>query len=63
MTDEFGVKQYPYGVDGTVDLHCKARKNIYEKPKIDVSSTSDLDLYVIWPGGSYTTTIKKRLMK
>ncbi len=63
MTDEFGVKQYPYGVDGTLDLHCKARKNIYEKPKIDVSSTSDLDLYVIWPGGSYTTTIKKRPMK
>ena len=58
LTDDFGVKQYPFGVNGLVDLRCKARKSIQDKPKITVSSNTDLTLDIIWAGGSYTIAVK-----
>ncbi|MEA4841447.1 MAG: hypothetical protein VB110_10655 [Bacteroidales bacterium] len=58
MTDDFGVKQYPFGVNGLVDLRCKARKSTQNKPRITVSSNTDLTLDVIWTGGSYTIAVK-----
>lgn len=60
LTDEFGVKQYPFGKDGLVDLRCKARKNTNERPRITVSSNKDLNIDVIWSGGKYTLAVKGR---
>jgi hypothetical protein len=63
LTDEFGVKEYPYGVDGVVNLLCKARKNKLEKPQIVVRSSTDLNLLIIWAGGKYIVKIKGNIRK
>ncbi|OJU52018.1 MAG: hypothetical protein BGN96_07510 [Bacteroidales bacterium 45-6] len=63
LTDEFGVNEYPYGVDGIVNLKCKARKSELEKPQVVVNSSTDLDLVVIWAGGQYTLKVKGKAAK
>lgn len=58
LTDDFGVKQYPFGNKGIIKLECKGRKNRNEKPQISVSSNVDFSLSVIWEGGSYNLLVK-----
>lgn len=58
LTDEFGINNYPFGTNGIVNLQCKARKSIQEKPSVKVSSNMDLTVRVIYDGGSYTITVK-----
>lgn len=58
LTDEFGVKQYPFGVNGLINLHCKARKSKKDKPVVTVVSNTNFTLSVIWAGGSYTINVK-----
>lgn len=60
LTDEFGITNYPYGVNGSIDLSCKARKNKMEKPKITIHSNCDLLLRVVWAGGSYEVKVKAK---
>ncbi len=52
LTDEFGVKKYPYGKNGWVSLQCRKRKSRNEEPVIRVQSNVSLNLKVIWDGGS-----------
>jgi hypothetical protein len=54
LTDEFGVRQYPFGPDGLLDLHCAARASPAEKPVITAHSNMPLALETLWPGGSET---------
>ena len=57
LTDEFGVKRYPFG-KGSVDLSCKKRKNLSEMPKVNITSDVPLKVKLIWQGGSKWLTIK-----
>jgi len=58
LTDEFGVRQYPFGVNGLINLHCKARKSKKDKPVVTVVSNTNFTLSVIWGGGSYNINVK-----
>jgi hypothetical protein len=58
MLDEFGVKKYPLGKKGSVDLYCKSRKNLREAPSVKVSSNVSFKLKLIWQGGSKIMEIK-----
>jgi len=58
LTDEFGVKQYPFGVNGLINLHCKARKSKKDKPVVTVLSNTNFTLSIIWGGGSYNINVK-----
>jgi hypothetical protein len=54
LTEAHGVTNYPWGVDGRVDLFCPARKSAKEKPKVEVKSAVPLKVLVKWEGGSET---------
>ncbi len=58
LTEEHGVKRYPFGRDGLLDLRVSARKTPSAKPKVTVSSSVPLTLELRWSGGSEASKIK-----
>ncbi len=54
LTEEHGVRHYPFGANGTLDLHCPARSSTAEKPQISATATFPLELVVRWQGGTET---------
>jgi hypothetical protein len=51
ITDAFGVKNYPFGVDGTIDFQCAKRKSAADKPKVTIQSNKNLTVKLVWSGG------------
>ncbi|MEI6150569.1 MAG: glycoside hydrolase, partial [bacterium] len=49
-----GVQRYPFGRGGQLDLQCARRQSPDEEPKIQVRSTTDLNLIVKWAQGQKT---------
>lgn len=58
LLDEFGIEKYPFGKDGVVSLHCKARKKMTDEPRIKVNANVPLKLNIIWEGGSKVIDVK-----
>ncbi|MDR3260919.1 MAG: glycoside hydrolase [Tannerella sp.] len=58
MTDAFGVKNYPFGVDGTIDLQCAKRKSAVDKPKVTIKSNKNLTVKLVWSGGEEIVEVK-----
>lgn len=58
LKDEFGVKQYPFGTDDTIDFYCKSRKDTKRMPQISVKSSTDFTLTLFWAGGKKDILIK-----
>ena len=58
LTDEFGLKKYPFKRDGLVDFWCAARKKPTDRPRVKVKSNVALDLKLIWAGGTEMVHIK-----
>jgi len=54
-----GVRNYPFGMTGTLDLKCHSRRSLYERPSIEVNSNLPLVLKVIWEGGTESFEIKE----
>ena len=52
LLDEHGIKQYPFGPDALIDLHCAGRKEPTEEPLIQAHSSHDIELVIKWPGGT-----------
>jgi hypothetical protein len=50
LTETHGVKRYPFGKNGLVDLACEARQP-GAKPVVHASSSQPLELLVKWEGG------------
>lgn len=48
LTEEHGVKKYPFGKEGELTLLCMARKDVNEMPQIILESNVDVELEVIW---------------
>lgn len=59
LTDEYGVKDYPFGIDGSMDILCKKRKSKKEKPSIIITTNVPLKLIVKWAGNEFTVELKK----
>lgn len=57
LTEEHGVKQYPFGTKGLIDLICQKREKTTDTPSISVKSNMAFDLTVIWAGGEKTLKI------
>ncbi|MBA0885605.1 hypothetical protein, partial [Flavobacterium undicola] len=53
----YGVKHYPYGENGNIDIQCKKRKNTLEKPSMIITSNVPLKLIVQWSGGKFVKDI------
>ena len=58
LKDDFGVDNYPFGKEGCVSLHSKARKDARQRPKIKVNSNVDFTLALKWDGGQQDIAIK-----
>lgn len=51
LLEEHGVRRYPFGREGVLDVLCAARGSVGEEPRIRASSSVPLDLTVRWAGG------------
>jgi hypothetical protein len=56
--EEHGVKNYPFGRDGVLDLFCPARTDGMVEPKVEVKASIPLEVEIRWAGGSKTISIK-----
>ena len=61
LTDEHGVRRYPFGSKGMVHLTCNSRTSQLDRPSIEIHSDVPLTLDVIWEGGTYTVNVEKEL--
>jgi hypothetical protein len=59
LLDEHGVRHYPFGLHGLLDLKCNQRNSQLDRPLIEVHSDIPLTLKVIWEGGTETVNIEK----
>ena len=59
LLDEHGIKRYPFGKNGLLDLICKKREKITDKPQITVSSNVPFKLEVKWAGGTEVIDVAK----
>ena len=53
-----GVKKYPFGTDGVLELYCEARSSCDNEPVITASSNVPLKLEIRWANGTATKDIK-----
>lgn len=58
LIDEFGVNDYPFGKNGVVNLHTKARKKLTEEPRLKIDSNVPFKLKIIWESGSKTIDVR-----
>jgi hypothetical protein len=59
LLDEHGIKNYPFGQDGLVNLLCQKREKLTDKPQITVSSNVPFKLKLIWAGGSKVINVSR----
>jgi hypothetical protein len=57
LTEAHGVKRYPFGRDGLLNLSCQARTSPTQRPVIEATSNIPLTLEIRWPGGSEKKTL------
>jgi hypothetical protein len=55
--EEHGIRDYPYGEGGLVDLSCARRNSEMDEPEISLRSNVPMDVLVKWKGGSKTLKI------
>jgi glycogen debranching enzyme len=60
LLEAHGVRSYPFGREGVLDLSCAARSCAAEEPEIQVSATVSLELVVRWGGGEKTVAMPRR---
>ena len=51
LTERHGVKKYPFGKDGIVNLECNKRSSVLERPVVNVTSNIPITINISWPGG------------
>ncbi|MEX0654853.1 MAG: trehalase family glycosidase [Phycisphaeraceae bacterium] len=59
LLDAHGVRQYPFGPDGLLDLRCTARRRPEEKPAIEVVSNVPVEVELRWAGGQERLHVKR----
>jgi glycogen debranching enzyme len=60
LLDSHGVKHYPFGADGSLDLFCAGRKSEDEEPRIEATSTLPVKLVVRWKAGEKELALEPR---
>ncbi|HEX9330440.1 MAG TPA: trehalase family glycosidase [Anaerolineales bacterium] len=59
LLDEHGLRHYPFGLNGLLDLKCNRRNSQLDRPLVEVHSDVPLTMKVIWEGGTETVNIEK----
>ena len=60
LTEAHGVKRYPFAADVSLDLACRERRSADERPQIEASASSPVELEVRWAGRSETLRLGPR---
>ncbi|HLO28048.1 MAG TPA: trehalase family glycosidase [Anaerolineales bacterium] len=58
LLEEHGVRRYPFGLNGLLDLKCSRRDSQSDRPLIETHSNIPLTLKVVWEGGTETVNIE-----
>lgn len=58
LLEEHGIRQYPIGLEGLVDLECESRNTVEEEPRVNITSSVPVTVVVKWKGGVKTLEIK-----
>jgi len=61
LLEEHGIRRYPFGSSGVLDLKCSPRHSQLDRPKIEIHSNVPLTLELIWEGGTDIINIDKEL--
>ena len=48
LTDRHGIRRYPFGESGTVDLEVDARRDVGQEPRVTITSNVALRLVLRW---------------
>jgi hypothetical protein len=48
LTDGFGVRNYPFGASGVLDLECDARPGVVAQPTVRITSNVALRVVLHW---------------
>jgi len=59
LIEDHGVRRYPFGSNGLMDLKCHARRSPDDRPSIEIHSNIPFTLQVIWKGGTDILYIEK----
>lgn len=57
LLEGHGVRRYPFGAGGTVDLSCGPRISAEEEPRVEARSAAPLDVVVRWGAGEKTVRV------
>lgn len=61
LLDEHGVKHYPFGKSGLLDLCCLPRVSTTEKPVIEAHANINVALRIVWEGGEELVALKPEM--
>jgi hypothetical protein len=59
LLEEHGVRRYPFGEGGLLDLKCDSRESLTDRPRLEIHSNVPITLEVIWEGGQDTLKVEK----
>ena len=63
LKDEYGIKKYPFGKNGLLDITCAKRKKTTDKPAVSINTNVPLNIIVRWQGGEITKNVKPGMTK
>ena len=59
LLDEHGIRRYPFGSTGILNLKCHPRSSRLDRPLIEIQSNIPLTVEVIWEGGTELLNVEK----
>ncbi|WP_099463943.1 MGH1-like glycoside hydrolase domain-containing protein [Parabacteroides provencensis] len=59
LTESYGIKRYPFGTEGLVDIKVKPRTSATQEPQIEISSNTPFELTVLWGDKQKVINIKE----
>ena len=54
----FSVDRYPFGASGLLNLKLHPRTTVLEKPTVEISSDMDVNVELVWAGGSEIVEVR-----
>ncbi len=59
LTDAYGIKKYPFGENGSIDIKVEKRSNKNVKPKVTITTNEPFKLLLLWENNKKEFEIRK----
>ena len=59
LTDAYGIKKYPFGEYGSIDIKVEKRSNKNVKPKVTITTNEPFKLLLLWENNKKEFEIRK----